>query len=139
MEPKTIARYNKGYFIGGYNRSSLPGNRRTTKRSVYFMTHLKHEGKNKPDEQIVLKSSETPISLVEVQTPYMLVYCHPIAYLLSIKSREIMITFEKDISNMTLIEGRYAISNVNGIGISSKNHLFSFDVERFPMLSLIHI
>lgn len=48
MEPRTIARYNKGYYIGGYNRSSLPGNRRSTKRSIYYTTQLKLQGKNKP-------------------------------------------------------------------------------------------
>lgn len=47
-----------------------------------------------------------------------------------------MITFEKDVSSLTLIEGRYAISNVNGIGINSKNMLFSFDVERYPMFGV---
>ena len=49
MEPRTIARYNKEYFIGGYNRSSLPGNRRSNKRTIYFINQLKMEGKNKPD------------------------------------------------------------------------------------------
>ena len=87
MEPRTIARYNKGYYIGGYNRSSLPGNRRSTKRSIYYTTQLKLQGKNKPEEQIFLKDSQQPISLIQVQTPYMLVYCHPIAYLMAINSK----------------------------------------------------
>lgn len=43
MEPKAICRYNKGYFLGGYNRSILPGGRHTTRRSIYFLDKLDFE------------------------------------------------------------------------------------------------
>jgi hypothetical protein len=37
LEPRAIARFNSGYFVGGYNRSPLPGNRRSTTRSIYYI------------------------------------------------------------------------------------------------------
>jgi hypothetical protein len=41
LEPRAICRFNKGYFIGGYNRSFLPGNRRTMTRDIYFIENFK--------------------------------------------------------------------------------------------------
>ena len=69
---------------------------------------------------MLLKDSDCPVSILQVQNPYILAYCHPVVYLISIHSKEILITFEKDILSMSLIEGRYAISNVNGVGYQVK-------------------
>jgi len=37
MEPQSICRFNKGYFLGGYNKSVLPGHKRSSRRSVYYL------------------------------------------------------------------------------------------------------
>ena len=66
----------------------------------------------------------------------MFAYCHPMAYLINLHSREIVITFEKDMLNVLLLEGRYAISNVNGVGVGARNTLFTFDVERLPVFGV---
>ena len=60
----------------------------------------------------------------------------PIFYLINIFSREILITFEKEVMNFILIEGRFSMSCMNGIGISQKNTIFTFDVENFPLYGI---
>ena len=40
LNVKAICNFNKGYFMGGYNRSSLPGGKLTDRRSIYFMENL---------------------------------------------------------------------------------------------------
>ena len=37
LEPRAVSRFNKGYFVGGYNRGFLPGNKRTLQRSIYYV------------------------------------------------------------------------------------------------------
>jgi hypothetical protein len=49
LEPLTICKFNKGYIMGGFNKSSLPGNKRSKKRLIYFIEKLTFEEKNKPD------------------------------------------------------------------------------------------
>lgn len=55
MEPLAICRYNKGCFLGGYNRSILPGGKHSTRRSIYFIEKLSFTNKNTPDNNIKLK------------------------------------------------------------------------------------
>lgn len=93
LEPLTICKFNKGYILGGYNKSSLPGNKRSPKRLIYFIEKLSFENKNTPDETIRLKDSECPVSKLTVQNPYLFAYCRPTFYLISIHSRETLITF----------------------------------------------
>lgn len=35
--------------MGGYNKSSFPGNKRSPKRLLYFISKINFEEKNKPD------------------------------------------------------------------------------------------
>lgn len=71
--------------------------------------------------------------MLQVQNPYLFAYCNPVFYLISIKASSILITFEKEATSMLLLEGRFAMSSVNGIGVSKKNTLFGFDVEKHPI------
>lgn len=48
LEVKAICKYNKGYFMGGYNRSPLPGGKHTNKRTIYYLEELSAEKKAKP-------------------------------------------------------------------------------------------
>ena len=48
LEVKAICKYNKGYFMGGYNRSPLPGGKHTTKRTIYYLEELSSSKKAKP-------------------------------------------------------------------------------------------
>jgi hypothetical protein len=45
-------------------------------------------------------------------------------------------SFEKDALHFQLLEGRFALSSVNGMGISSKKSLFTFDIERYPIFGI---
>lgn len=93
LEPKVICKYNKGYFMGGFNKSIFPGNKRTPKRFIYFIEAIIFDQKNKPDYTIKIKDSENPIEGLVVQNPYLLAYCRPTFYLISMQSKEIVITF----------------------------------------------
>lgn len=68
-----------------------------------------------------------------MQNPYLFAYCRPTFYLISIQSKETLITFEKEALSFLILEGRYAFSSLNGIGISLKNTIYTFDVERYPL------
>lgn len=37
LNVKAICNFNKGFFMGGANRSPLPGGKITDKRSIYFV------------------------------------------------------------------------------------------------------
>ena len=50
-----------------------------------------------------LKNNEQPVSELLVQNPYLIAYCMPSFYLISVFSKEILITFEKETSNFMLI------------------------------------
>lgn len=119
--------------MGGFNKSSLPGNKRTSKKLIYFMEKLSFEEKNLPDDTVRLRDSEQPVSHLCVQNPYLFAYCRPTFYLISIQSKETLITFEKEALSFLILEGRYAFSSLNGVGISIKNTIFTFDVERYPL------
>jgi hypothetical protein len=136
LEPRSICRFNKGYYLGGYNRSFLPGNKRTTTRLIYFLDRLLTDAKNKPIDTIKLPDSDCPVSALQVQNPYLFAYCRPAIYLLSIISKDILITFEKDATDLMLLEGRFAHASVNGVGISSRHNIFTFDIERFPLFGV---
>lgn len=73
------------------------------------------------------------MSKLTVQNPYLFAYCRPTFYLISLQSRDTLITFEKDSLNYHILEGRFAFSALNGIGLSLKNTIFTFDVERYPL------
>jgi hypothetical protein len=136
LEPRAICRYNKGYYLGGYNRSFLPGNRRTHSRKLLFLETLKLDTKNVAEDSIPLADSDCPVSALRVQTPYIFAYCRPVVYLIAISSKNILITFEKDAVQFLLLEGRFALASTNGVGISSKHTLFTFDIERYPIFGV---
>lgn len=79
--------------MGGFNKSIFPGNKRTPKRFIYFIEAIIFDQKNKPDYTIKIKDSENPIEGLVVQNPYLLAYCRPTFYLISMQSKEIVITF----------------------------------------------
>lgn len=93
LEPRAICRFNKGYYLGGYNRSFLPGNKRTQTRKIIFLEKLKHDTKNVAEDFIRLADSDCPVSVVRVQNPYIFAYCRPVVYLIAICSKAILITF----------------------------------------------
>lgn len=43
--------------MGGFNKSSLPGNKRTNKKLIYFIEKLSFEEKNLPDDTVRLRDS----------------------------------------------------------------------------------
>jgi len=73
--------------MGGYNKSILPGHKRSIRRSVYYIEKLIAPKKNTPDWIIKLKDSDTPISHVKVQNPYLMAYCRPTLYLITLQHR----------------------------------------------------
>lgn len=40
MNVKAICSYNKGYFMGGYNRTPLPGGKLIDKRTIYYLEDI---------------------------------------------------------------------------------------------------
>lgn len=79
-------RYNKGYYAGGYNRSRLPGQQRTRKRAIFFLNELQFKVKNKAQSQIRLKDSDQPVTMLRIQNPYLVAYCRPTIYVVSLCS-----------------------------------------------------
>lgn len=114
--------------MGGYNRSVLPGGRRSERREVYIMDQLDPKINNKPKEIIKIEPSIFPVSSIAVQMPYLIVYCRPKFYVFGLKSLDLLLTFQKEIKTSLLLEGRYALNVINGVGISSRSTIFTFDV-----------
>lgn len=68
--------------------------------------------------------------------PYLIVYCRPKFYLFGLKSRDLLLTFQKELKMSMLLEGRYALNVINGVGISNRNSrstIFTFDVQSSPI------
>lgn len=40
LNVKCLCNFNKGYFMGGYNRSPFPGGNTIEKRTIYFLENL---------------------------------------------------------------------------------------------------
>ncbi len=95
LNVKAICRFNKGYFMGGFNRSPFPGGKLTDKRSIYFMQNLSAQNKNKPLWQITIPKNNNPITILQSQNPYLLCYCSPNIYLLNPFTKQILLSFQK--------------------------------------------
>lgn len=62
MNVKSLCSFNKGYFMGGYNRSPLPGGKLIDKRTIYYLEDISTDKKNKPYWEINMPKSCNPIS-----------------------------------------------------------------------------
>jgi len=65
--------------------------------------------------------------------PFLIVFCFPIVYIFSVKTHELLLTFQKDAKMLMALQGRYALNSFNGIGVSQKKTIFTFDVESMPI------
>lgn len=136
LEVECICKYGQAYYMGGYNRSVLPGGKRSERREVYLMDKLDPTINNKPKQIIKLDNSHLPVSIVQAQLPYLIVYCKPNFYVFSLKGHELLLTFQKQLKLSLVLEGRYALNVINGIGISnrsSKHTIFTYDVQSSPI------
>lgn len=129
----SLCSFNKGYFMGGYNRSPLPGGNLIDKRTIYYIEDISTDYKNKPQWEIPLPKSQNPVSHMQVQNPYLLCYCQPNLYVINPFDKTILLSFQKELLKMYLLEGRFATSCLNIVGVSQKEHIFSADVEKFPV------
>ena len=72
-----------------------------------------------------------------MQNPYLLCYCEPALYVINPFEKTILLSFQKDLCNISLLEGRYAMSILNMIGISkSSSQIFVADVEKHPVFGV---
>jgi hypothetical protein len=81
--------------MGGYNRSPFPGGNLIKKRTIYYIQNLSSEHKNKPNYEIAIPKNEKPISILELQYPFLMCYCEPSTYIIHIIHQTILISFQK--------------------------------------------
>lgn len=137
LNVRAICGFNKGYFMAGSNRSPLPGGNLTDRRSIYFLEDLTNEKKNKPLWEIPLPKSNNPVSILEIQNPYLLCYCQPNVFVINPFHKQILLSFHKEFESLRLLEGRYSLNCLNMIGISYKDKaIISVDVEKYPIFGV---
>lgn len=134
MNIRCMEFFNKGYFMGGYNRSPFPGGNLIDKRTIYYLENLTPEHKNKPLWEINIPKSKAPVSLLLFQNPYLIAYCEPNVYVINPYKQSILISFQKEFLEIIMLEGRYAMNCLNMLAISLKQKsLISVDVEKYPI------
>ena len=70
-----------------------------------------------------------PISHLQGHNPYLICYCEPCTYIVNPFTREILLSFEKGLSLVRVLKGKYAFSCVNILGIAEANSsILSADV-----------
>jgi hypothetical protein len=72
---KCLCNFDNGYFMGGYNRKIYPGGGFTNKRTIYYIEKLTEKKKNKPQYEINIPKNNYPVTVLQIQYPYLMCYC----------------------------------------------------------------
>ena len=72
-----------------------------------------------------------------MQNPFLICYCEPHLYMINPFEKSIIISFQNNIADILLLEGRFAVSYLNMVGVGRKSMtIFTADVEKYPVFGV---